>query len=100
MTKTKVMFKRLEDIIKEGFSEIRTDYKSFYGEFNSLRDEFNTFKNVCYGHFDALYNKLDVLKRDEYYSLINGLKRVEDEHKIIDHATILKEINSLKTSNN
>jgi len=46
-------------------------------------------------NFDSLSKKFDDL-HIEYYSLRSGIDRVENEHRIINHPQIKKELEELK----
>ncbi len=66
--------------------------------FKGLYDMVIEFRRESFSHYDSIYHRFDTLGQ-EYYAATAGIKRLEDEHKIIDHATILKEINLLKSRN-
>ena len=87
------------DSVESRITSVQVDIRSLKEDNKSIHAELSDFKNKSYSHFDAIYNKLDRFGKDEYYSLTAGLKRIEDEHKIIDHETIYKEIQSLKNRN-
>lgn len=66
--------------------------------FDSILETLREFRRESFEHYDRIYNRLDFFK-DEYYAITSGMKRIEDEHRIIDHSTILKEIQALRSKN-
>ena len=79
-------------------ASMRLDIKDLYSKFGSLEGTLSEFRNDVFKYFDKIYNKFDFFK-DEYYGITAGLRRIEDDHKIIDHRTIFNEIQSLKNRN-
>lgn len=84
-----------------GGLETRLDgLESSLKEFKSdITDRFDSFRNETLTRFDHIFGKLENLGT-EYHSVTYGMKRIEDEHRIINHAEILREINALKASKN
>ena len=77
----------------DGLADNLTEFKS------DITDRFDSFRNETLTRFDHVFGKLDNLGT-EYHSITYGMKRIEDEHRIINHAEILREINALKASKN
>jgi hypothetical protein len=81
-------FARLEHKMDEGFSGV-----------NSRLDMLEEFRRESMNRFDHIFKKLELFN-DEYHSINYGIRRIEDDHRIIGHAEILREINSLKAGRN
>ena len=84
--------------LKTNVSGLNIDNRSIRTELKDLRDFSVEFRNDTFKHFDRIYNLLDTFKT-EYYAITSGIRRIEDEHKIIDHRTIFNEIQALKNRN-
>jgi len=67
-------------------------------EIKGLHEITREFRADSFAHFDRIYQKLD-FHGTEYYAITAGMKRIEDEHRIIDHKTIFNEIQKLKSKN-
>ncbi len=71
-------------------------------ELNSRMDGFHEtligFRNDSFEHFDKIYRKLDFYN-DEYYATNAGIRRIEEDHRIIDHKTILGRLEKLESKN-
>lgn len=80
-----------------GRNEVLEIVKRIEKRFDGLENKFEDFRKETIGRFDHIFNKLD-FHNTEYHSITYGMKRIEDEHRIINHAEILKEINALKAS--
>jgi archaellum component FlaC len=85
----------LERRVETGFADVNDRFENVDGKLGMLEE----FRRETIGRFDHVFNKLDLFNT-EYHAITAGMRRIEDEHRIIDHATILKEINSLKSSKN
>lgn len=72
--------------------------KVFGIKYDELKETFAFFRDDMFSQFDKLFKKLDFHK-DEYHSITYGMQRIEDEHKIIDHRTILERLNKLESRN-
>lgn len=72
--------------------------KVFGIKYDELKETFAFFRDDMFSQFDKLFKKLDFHK-DEYHSITYGMQRIEDEHKIIDHRTILDRLNKLESRN-
>jgi hypothetical protein len=72
--------------------------KVFGTKYDELKEAFAFFRNDMFSQFDKLFKKLDFHK-DEYHAATYGMRRIEDEHKIIDHKTILDRLNKLESRN-
>ncbi|MFA5104974.1 MAG: hypothetical protein WC527_07365 [Candidatus Margulisiibacteriota bacterium] len=92
MAKNEVLevVKRLETRMNIGFEELN-------GKIDNVDNRLEDFRKETIGRFDHVFNKLD-FHNTEYHSITYGMRRIEDEHRIINHAEILKEINALKAS--
>ncbi len=108
MAKNEVMgaIKNLEKLVKIKFEGVDSKFggmeRRFDGletRFDGLETRFDDFKNETLSRFDHVFSKLDLFN-SEYHSVNAGLRRIEDEHRIIGHAEILKEITVIKSSNN
>ena len=68
--------------MKKELAEALQDFyqKVLHSEFTALKDKQLEHDNKLLdilGHFDSLYKRLDRLE-DEYYSIIQGIKRIEE----------------------
>ena len=63
---------------------------------HKLLEHDDNFKSIL-GHFDSLYKRLDRLE-DEYYSIVHGIKRIEEvlEGKVKQQDTLEKKIQEMK----
>lgn len=84
--------------IDNKFISIDDRFLALETKYSDLHETMMAFRMESFEHYDKIYNRLDFFK-DEYYAILAGLKRIEDDHKIIDHTTILKEIQALKSRN-
>jgi len=78
-------------------NEVLEIVKRIEKRFDGLENKLEDFRKETIGRVDHIFNKLD-FHNAEYHSITYGMKRIEDEHRIINHAEILKEINALKAS--
>lgn len=79
---------RLEHKMDEGFTTVN-------GRLAVLEE----FRRESMNRFDHIFKKLELFG-EEYHSITYGIKRIEDDHRIISHAEILREINLLKAGKN
>jgi len=77
---------------------LKPEFKALNEKYDSLHETVLEFRRESFEHYDKIYNRLDFYKV-EYHAITAGMKRIEAEHKIIDHKTILKEIQQLKSRN-
>lgn len=106
--KTDVLEDKLESVsLKTDVLEAKLDsvslrldeaVKVFGIKYDELKETFAFFRDDMFSQFDKLFKKLDFHK-DEYHSITYGMQRIEDEHKIIDHRTILDRLNKLESRN-
>ncbi|GEM_PF-2879120 len=72
--------------------------KDLETKYDELKETVVFFRDDMFSHFDTIYKKLDFHK-DEYHAITFGMRRIDDEHKIIDHRTILDRLNKLESRN-
>ena len=90
------------DKMDEKTDKIEFKFDLAVRELNSRLDGFHEtligFRNDSFEHFDKIYRKLDFYN-DEYYATNAGIRRIEEDHRIIDHKTILSRLEKLESKN-
>jgi chromosome segregation ATPase len=74
LTERPVMKKELAETLQDFYQKV------LLSEFATLKDKQLEHDNKLLdilGHFDSLYKRLDRLE-DEYYSIVQGIKRIEE----------------------
>ncbi len=89
---------RIEKKIDSMSSMTNNKISCLEAKYDELKETFAFFRDDMFSHFDTVYKKLDFHK-DEYHSITYGMRRIEDEHRIIDHKTILERLNKLESRN-
>lgn len=89
---------RIENKIDSMVSMTNNKISCLGTKYDELKETFAFFRDDMFSHFDTVYKKLDFHK-DEYHSITYGMRRIEDEHRLIDHKTILDRLNKLESRN-